>query len=186
MTVHLTRASAPLTERVLAVDELGQAVEVSIPAERALTLYVDKRELVTLMTLGAHPEWLVLGYLRNQRLLAGPAELASITVDWDAGAAAVRTRHGIADLEMRKRRRTRSGPTSRSGSSNGTFVPLTLQNFPLASRQTLSMSMLRSTERSSCLSMPNGMRAHPVPLPHEPQRSLEHPARVSTLHIGSG
>ncbi|MCZ2089975.1 MAG: formate dehydrogenase accessory sulfurtransferase FdhD [Burkholderiales bacterium] len=106
MTVHLTRASAPLTERVLAVDELGQAVEVSIPAERALTLYVDKRELVTLMTLGAHPEWLVLGYLRNQRLLAGPAELASITVDWDAGAAAVRTRHGIADLEMRTRRRT--------------------------------------------------------------------------------
>ena len=106
MTVHLTRASAPLTERVLAVDELGQAVEVSIPAERALTIYVDKRELVTLMTLGAHPEWLVLGYLRNQRLLAGPAELASITVDWDAGAAAVRTRHGIADLEMRTRRRT--------------------------------------------------------------------------------
>ncbi len=106
MTVHLTRASAPLTERVLAVDELGQAVEVSIPAERALTLYVDKRELVTLMTLGAHPEWLVLGYLRNQRLLAGPAELASTTVDWDAGAAAVRTRHGIADLEMRTRRRT--------------------------------------------------------------------------------
>src|SRR5690606_16186594 len=47
VTVHLTRASAPLTERVLAVDELGQAVEVSIPAERALTLYVDKRELVT-------------------------------------------------------------------------------------------------------------------------------------------
>jgi len=106
VTVHLTRASAPLTERVLAVDELGQAVEVSIPAERALTLYVDKRELVTLMTLGAHPEWLVLSYLRNQRLLAGPAELASITVDWDAGAAAVRTRHGIADLEMRTRRRT--------------------------------------------------------------------------------
>ena len=106
MTVHLTRASAPLTERVLAVDELGQAVEVSIPAERALTLYVDKRELVTLMTLGAHPEWLVLGYLRNQRLLAGPAELASITVDWDAGAAAVRTRQGIADLAARTRQRT--------------------------------------------------------------------------------
>ncbi len=104
--LHLTHAQAPLTERVTAVDELGQAVEVSIPAERALTLYVDKRELVTLMTLGAHPEWLVLGYLRNQRLLAGPAELASITVDWDAGAAAVRTRGGVADLEARTRRRT--------------------------------------------------------------------------------
>jgi formate dehydrogenase assembly factor FdhD len=42
---------------------------LSIPAERALTVYVDKRELVTLMTLGAHPELLVLGYLRNQRLV---------------------------------------------------------------------------------------------------------------------
>ncbi|HMT64679.1 MAG TPA: sulfurtransferase FdhD, partial [Ottowia sp.] len=61
MLPQLTRASAPLTERVTALDEHGQAVEVSIPAERALTVYVDKRELVTLMTLGAHPEWLVLG-----------------------------------------------------------------------------------------------------------------------------
>ena len=103
---HLTQASAPLTERVLAIDEHGQAAEVSIPAERALTVYVDKRELVTLMTLGAHPEWLVLGYLRNQRLVASADELASITVDWDSGAAAVRTRQGIADLAARTRQRT--------------------------------------------------------------------------------
>jgi len=103
---QLTRASAPLTERVTALDEHGQAVEVSIPAERALTVYVDKRELVTLMTLGAHPEWLVLGYLRNQRLVASADELASITVDWDSGAAAVRTRQGIADLAARTRQRT--------------------------------------------------------------------------------
>ena len=101
MTVHLTRASAPLTERVLAVDELGQAVEVSIPAERALTLYVDKRELVTLMTLGAHPELLVLGYLRNQRLVDSVFDIESITVDWEVNAAAVRTRHGIARIEER-------------------------------------------------------------------------------------
>ena len=84
---HLTQASAPLTERVLAIDEHGQAAEVSIPAERALTVYVDKRELVTLMTLGAHPEWLVLGYLRNQRLIGALAEVESITVDWEVGAA---------------------------------------------------------------------------------------------------
>ena len=106
MLPQLTRASAPLTERVTALDEHGQAVEVSIPAERALTVYVDKRELVTLMTLGAHPEWLVLGYLRNQRLVASADELASITVDWDSGAAAVRTRQGIADLAARTRQRT--------------------------------------------------------------------------------
>ncbi|MDO5623291.1 MAG: formate dehydrogenase accessory sulfurtransferase FdhD [Pseudomonadota bacterium] len=102
---HLTHARAPLTEEVMAVDETGQARRVSIPAERALTLYVDKREVVTLMTLGAHPEWLVLGYLCNQRLIAGAQDVHSITVDWDVGAAAVRTRAGIADLAARTARR---------------------------------------------------------------------------------
>ena len=102
---HLTQASAPLTERVLAIDEHGQAAEVSIPAERALTVYVDKRELVTLMTLGAHPEWLVLGYLRNQRLIGALAEVESITVDWEVGAASVKTRHGIDSIEERTAQR---------------------------------------------------------------------------------
>ena len=102
---RLTQASAPLTERVLAVDEHGQSIEVSIPAERALTLYVDKRELVTLMTLGAHPEWLVLGYLRNQRLIGAPHEVESITVDWEVGAAAVATRRGIERIEQRTAQR---------------------------------------------------------------------------------
>ena len=102
---HLTQASAPLTERVLAIDEHGQAAEVSIPAERALTVYVDKRELVTLMTLGAHPEWLVLGYLRNQHLVASLDDIESITVDWEVGAAAVKTRSGIDQIEERTAKR---------------------------------------------------------------------------------
>jgi FdhD protein len=72
---------------------------IHIPAERPLTVFVDKRELVTLMTLGAMPELLVLGYLCNQRLIASAAELESITVDWEVGAAAVKTRAGLADLE---------------------------------------------------------------------------------------
>ncbi|MFZ4478898.1 MAG: formate dehydrogenase accessory sulfurtransferase FdhD [Rhodoferax sp.] len=102
---YLTRARAPLTQQVLAVNESGQSVAVSIPAERALTVYVDKRELVTLMTLGARPELLVLGFLRNQRLLRSVQEVESITVDWDVGAAAVKTRHGIADIEARTAKR---------------------------------------------------------------------------------
>ena len=85
MLPRLTQARAPLTCPVQAVNELGQTEDLSIPAERALTVYVDKRELVTLMTLGAHPEWLVLGYLRNQRLIDAPSTVDSITVDWDAG-----------------------------------------------------------------------------------------------------
>ena len=102
---HLTQASAPLTREITVVTEFGEAEVVSIPAERALTVYVDKRELVTLMTLGAHPEWLVLGFLRNQRLIASPADIESITVDWDVGAAAVRTRHGIHRIEEKTAKR---------------------------------------------------------------------------------
>ena len=102
---HLTQAQAPLTCEVSAVNEFGERISVSIPAERALTVYVDKRELVTLMTLGAHPELLVLGYLRNQRLVKTIEEIESITVDWDVGAAAVKTRGGIADIEEKTAKR---------------------------------------------------------------------------------
>jgi FdhD protein len=70
-----------------------------------LTVFVDKRELVTLMTLGAMPELLVLGYLRNQRLIDRLDQVESITVDWDVSAAAVRTRNGLPDLAERTARR---------------------------------------------------------------------------------
>lgn len=98
---RLTRAHAPLTHAVEIVNELGEREQVQIPAERPLTIYVDKRELVTLMTLGAQPELLVLGYLRNQRLVESVFDIESITVDWEVHAAAVRTRHGIARIEER-------------------------------------------------------------------------------------
>jgi FdhD protein len=109
MPPRLTQARAPLTHAIEATNEEGVSVSVSIPAERALTVYVDKRELVTLMTLGAQPELLVLGYLRNQRLVSDVADIESITVDWDigeglldgSGAAAVKTRSGITHIEAR-------------------------------------------------------------------------------------
>ena len=107
---HLTQAQAPLTRQIDVVNAQGVREQVSIPAERALTVYVDKREIVTLMTLGAHPELLVLGYLRNQRLVSQVSEVESITVDWDAGeggagVAAVKTHHGIADIQARTEKR---------------------------------------------------------------------------------
>ena len=90
---------------VSVVNEFGEVGSVSIPAERSLTVYVDKRELVTLMTLGAQPELLVLGFLRNQRLVTSVDEVESITVDWEVGAAAVKTRQGISDIEARTAKR---------------------------------------------------------------------------------
>jgi len=101
----LTDARAPLTRSVEIVNEFGEHETISIPAERALTVYVDKRELVTLMTLGAHPEWLVLGYLRNQRLVESLDAVESVTVDWEVGAAAVKTVDGIDRIEERTARR---------------------------------------------------------------------------------
>lgn len=98
---RMTAARAPLVQSIEVVDETGRPRTLQIPAERALTVYVDKRELVTLMTLGSHPEMLVLGYLRNQRLVEVATDVESITVDWEVGAAAVRTRHGIANWSER-------------------------------------------------------------------------------------
>ena len=98
---RLSQAREPLTCQIEARDESGQLRSLAIPVERALTVYVDKRELVTLMTLGARPEWLVLGYLRNQGLIDSAAQIDSITVDWEVGAAAVKTRSGIEAIEDR-------------------------------------------------------------------------------------
>src|SRR3954464_2557523 len=101
----LTDARAPLTRSVDVVNEHGAREAISIPAERDLTVYVDKRELVTLMTLGAHPEWLVLGFLRNQRLVRSVDEIESVTVDWEVASAAVKTRAGIDRIEERTSKR---------------------------------------------------------------------------------
>jgi FdhD protein len=102
---RLTSARADMLREIEIVDEYGQRRSLHIPSERALTVFVDKRELVTLMTLGASPEMLVLGYLRNQRLVSELSQIESITVDWDVEAAAVRTRSGVDDLESRTARR---------------------------------------------------------------------------------
>ncbi len=101
----LTRARCEWLREITILDEHGDRRRIHIPCERPLTLFVDKQELVTLMTLGAMPELLVLGYLRNQHLIAGAADVESITVDWDVAAAAVKTRNGISDLAGRTARR---------------------------------------------------------------------------------
>jgi FdhD protein len=102
---RLSRARAELTREAGIVDAEGQRRTIRIPHERALTIYVDKHELVTLMTLGQHPEWLVLGWLLNQRLAGGVQEIESVAVDWEVGAAAVRTRAGAGDFGDRIARR---------------------------------------------------------------------------------
>jgi FdhD protein len=101
----LSHAAATLTHDIEVVDERGRLSTIAIPAERPLTVYVDKRELVTLMTLGGAPEALTLGYLRNQRLVTDITEIESVQVDWSVDAVAVKTVRGIADIEARTARK---------------------------------------------------------------------------------
>jgi FdhD protein len=87
-----TRASRPLTFEIEAINERGEMVPTAIAGENPLTLYVDKREIVTLMTLGQAPEALAVGYLRNQRLVQSIAEIAAVQVDWETDSVVVTTR----------------------------------------------------------------------------------------------
>jgi FdhD protein len=102
----LSNNARPATYTVDARDENGAVVPTPIAGEHPLTLYVDKREIVTLMTLGAAPEALAIGFLRNQRLVSSIDEIAAVQVDWEVSAVAVTTRHGLVDLDKKTEKRT--------------------------------------------------------------------------------
>jgi FdhD protein len=102
----LTQASKPLTFEVEAINERGEAVPTPIAGEHPLTLYVDKREIVTLMTLGQAPEALAIGYLRNQRLAKSIEDIAAVQVDWETASVAVTTRKPLKGLAEKMKKRT--------------------------------------------------------------------------------
>ncbi len=112
----LTDAARPSTYEVQARDEHGEVRAVPVAGEHPLTLYVDKQELITLMTLGAAPEALALGYLRNQRLVASIDDIVAVQVDWETNSCAIRTRSGLADIEAKTAKRTKT-----SGCGQGTM-----------------------------------------------------------------
>jgi FdhD protein len=103
---EITAASRPLTYEVEAINEHGEALAAPIAGEQPLTLYIDKREIVTLMTLGQAPEALAIGYLRNQRLAQSIADIAAVQVDWETDSVVVTTRRGIKGLDKKMRKRT--------------------------------------------------------------------------------
>jgi FdhD protein len=101
---RLTNAARPATFEVEAYNERGEMVPTAIAGEHPLTVYLDKREIVTLMTLGHAPEALVVGYLRNQRLVDAVEHLEAVQVDWETDSAAVTTRTAKdIDAQMGKR-----------------------------------------------------------------------------------
>ena len=103
---RLTNAAKPATFEVEAYNERSEMVPTAIAGEHPLTLYLDKRELVTLMTLGHAPEALTIGYLRNQRLVESIRDIAAVQVDWETESVAVTTTGKKKGLLRKTRKRT--------------------------------------------------------------------------------
>lgn len=103
---QLSNASLDATAGAVAMDEYGQQRDGFIAAERPLTIYLDKREVVTLMTMGCEPELLILGWLRNQNLLTDLDQLKAIQVDWETDSVAITTFNGVAGLDKKLGRKT--------------------------------------------------------------------------------
>jgi len=119
----MTNAGLAPTHPVQATDEYAQARALQVAGEFPLTIKVDGREVVTLMTLGTRPEELTLGYLRNQRLIERIDEIQGVSVDWDRSVVHVTTTHGkgIVDWEQKLSKRTVT-----TGCGQGTVFSCTL------------------------------------------------------------
>ena len=102
----LTNAARPATFEVEAYNERGEMVPTSIAGEHPLTLYLDKREIVTLMTLGHAPEALAIGYLRNQRLIDAIEQIAAVQVDWETDSVAVTLHKRLKGVARKLGKRT--------------------------------------------------------------------------------
>ena len=122
---ELTQAGLAPTHSVEAVDEYGETRALEVAGEFPLTIKVDDREIVTLMTLGTYPEALTLGYLRNQRLIEDIGDIKSVSVNWDTEQVAVTTHagEGIAEWQEKLAKRTVT-----TGCGQGTVFSCTLDH----------------------------------------------------------
>ncbi len=103
---ELTNAGLHSTSEVVALNEFNEAVNSNVAVERALTVFLDKKEIVTLMTLGNYPELLILGWLHNQRIITDIHQLKSVQVDWETESVAVTTHSGVDNLDEKLSHKT--------------------------------------------------------------------------------
>ncbi|UYI48499.1 formate dehydrogenase accessory sulfurtransferase FdhD [Vibrio natriegens] len=87
-------------------DEYGEKLTKQIACERPLTVMLNWKEIVTLMTIGSRPDALVLGYLKNQSFLSDPEAIESVIIDWETHSAAVVTKENTEHLEGALKKKT--------------------------------------------------------------------------------
>lgn len=119
----MSNAGLSPTHAVVAQDQFGDQRNVKVAGESPLTLKVDDREIVTLMTLGTHPELLALGYLRNQRLIENIEDIQSVKIDWEKETALVTTTGGTGINNWQEKLAKRTVTT---GCGQGTVFSCTL------------------------------------------------------------
>ena len=112
-----------LSVSVPGVDHEGRPVETSVITERPLTLFLNGREIVTMMTIGDRPELLAVGYLLNQNMLKADDEITGVDYDEDIAAVVVRTRRQT-DFEDKLRKKTQT-----SGCAQGTVFGDLMEEF---------------------------------------------------------
>jgi FdhD protein len=103
-----------LTERVSGIDQTGASLTTSVTVERALTIYLNRQEIVTAMTIGDYPDYLAIGYLLNQNMLQPDDVVTGVDYDEDLAVAIVRTERET-DYEDKLQKRTQT-----SGCAQGT------------------------------------------------------------------
>ena len=96
---EITKSQRPESKIVDVYDEYNQIKSFHITGELPLTIYVNKKEVVTLMTLGHYPESLVIGYLRNQGFVSELTDIESVQVDWDTNSAVVKSLNSLDNFE---------------------------------------------------------------------------------------
>ena len=112
-----------LTQAVSGVDHEGNRVETRVVYERPLTLFLNGQEIVTMMTIGDHPEYLALGYLLNQNMLRPDDEVTGIDHDEELEVVVVRTARAT-DYEEKLKKKTRT-----SGCAQGTVFGDVMESF---------------------------------------------------------
>jgi FdhD protein len=112
-----------LTERVAGIDQAGQRIETAVPVERPLTLFLNGREIVTMMTVGDYPDCLAVGYLLNQNMLRPDDHIAAIDVDEETETVVVRTDRQT-DFEDKLKKKTLT-----SGCAQGTVFGDVMEKF---------------------------------------------------------
>jgi len=122
-TVRPDPADARLVERVTGTDHTAAAIVTSVPVERPLTLFLNRQEVVTMMTIGDYPECLAVGYLANQNMLRADDAITAIDYDDDVETVVVRTERRT-DYESKLRKKTLT-----SGCAQGTVFGDMMERF---------------------------------------------------------